>query len=77
MASNHSGCGEPCLPAALGAKPAERSVAQPVPGPIGVTILVTLADAILDRLVHQAHILPPKGELMRKTNIKHDANPAT
>jgi DNA replication protein DnaC len=37
----------------------------------------TLADAILDRLVHQAHKLPLKGESMRKTNIKHDANPAT
>jgi DNA replication protein DnaC len=37
----------------------------------------TLADAILDRLVHQAHKLPLKGESMRKTNIKHDANLAT
>ena len=37
----------------------------------------TLADAILDRLVHQAHKLPLKGESMRKTNIKHDANQAT
>ncbi|WP_196798221.1 ATP-binding protein, partial [Burkholderia vietnamiensis] len=26
----------------------------------------TLADAILDRLVHQAHKLPLKGESMRK-----------
>jgi DNA replication protein DnaC len=37
----------------------------------------TLADAILDRLVHQAHKLPLKGESMRKTNIKPDSNSAT
>lgn len=30
----------------------------------------TLADAILVRLVHQAHKLPLKGESMRKTNAK-------
>jgi DNA replication protein DnaC len=30
----------------------------------------TLADAILDRLVHQAHKLPLKGESMRKTSAK-------
>ncbi len=30
----------------------------------------TLADAILDRLVHQAHKLPLKGESMRKANSK-------
>ncbi|MCP3728792.1 ATP-binding protein, partial [Paraburkholderia sp. CNPSo 3272] len=28
----------------------------------------TLADAILDRLVHQAHKLPLKGDSMRKKN---------
>lgn len=29
----------------------------------------TLADAILDRLVHQAHKLPLQGESMRETNV--------
>ncbi|WP_414444660.1 ATP-binding protein [Burkholderia sp. 22PA0106] len=33
----------------------------------------TLADAILDRLVHQAHKLPLKGESMRKTNAKQSS----
>jgi DNA replication protein DnaC len=33
----------------------------------------TLADAILDRLVHQAHKLPLKGESMRKKNKPDDA----
>ncbi|CAB5311770.1 integrase catalytic region [Burkholderia multivorans] len=32
-----------------------------------------LADAILDRLVHQAHKLPLKGESMRKTNAKQSS----
>ncbi len=37
----------------------------------------TLADAILDRLVHQAHKLPLKGESMRKTNAKPSATAAS
>ena len=37
----------------------------------------TLADAILDRLVHQAHRLPIKGDSMRKTNAKQsDSSPS-
>ncbi|OXH91756.1 AAA family ATPase, partial [Burkholderia multivorans] len=36
-----------------------------------------LADAILDRLVHQAHKLPLKGESMRKTNAKPSATAAS
>ncbi|MPV67649.1 hypothetical protein GD429_17750 [Burkholderia sp. BE17] len=33
-----------------------------------------IADAILDRLVHQAHKLPSKGESMRKTNAQSSAS---
>jgi DNA replication protein DnaC len=37
----------------------------------------TLADAILDRLVHQAHRLLIKGDSMRKTNAKQsDSSPS-
>ena len=39
----------------------------------------TLADAILDRLVHNAHRLALKGESLRKAAAKHhklDAEPA-
>jgi DNA replication protein DnaC len=37
----------------------------------------TLADAILDRLVHHAHRLPLKGDSMRKTNAKQiDSSPS-
>ncbi|VVE85887.1 ATP-binding protein [Pandoraea sputorum] len=37
----------------------------------------TLADAILDRLVHQAHKLPLKGESLRKSSGKSPATPAS